>query len=329
MSTSSTSSIGRNTASPGYIAIDLPTDHIHRGTARQRAQSAPAMFQLLQRHAPTLTPTDEELETLIKELKGTTIVDELNTEEKHKSVAAQVDASSTEFGVEDINCVIDDLFQSQLSEATQANDDIARQRGLQIAAGMLKNMDPAMRTAARFQILTVIGEDTPTAGAEQLLSTLVDDFVAAHRQMNKEQASPAAQEFVESLSYVMADFSVRAKCKLLVHQLWAAKKLDCFTMAKVAIDMLGEAIVDGDPETTAGNIAKAAAYIDAMPIRYSLMVATELYQCAPDESPWQLHSLQAIANKNVLLPETAESQSFCRILNQQIYELRLDDADDL
>ena len=60
---------------------------------------------------------------------------------------------------------------------------------------------------------------------------LIDDLVAARRETEPEKINEAAQEFIGAMSCAITNYPVDTKCAVLQKQLWAAKKLNSFTMA--------------------------------------------------------------------------------------------------
>jgi hypothetical protein len=109
----------------------------------------------------------------------------------------------------------------------------------------------------------------------------------------------------------------------MVYQLWAAKKLECFAMVKASTDRLADIVCNDDDETTAQRIEQIVDTVATLPLKYRLMVASALYQCVTDEAHSKLRALEAIAHKNVDLPDTIDAREFCKVVNQQIYQLRI------
>lgn len=326
MSTSSTNSSVIGTKDRYVVENDVRTNRSD-SEGRKRGQSAPAMFRLTRNASPLVMPTDAEVEALLNELKSSAADGhrvkpevEKTTSTSHATIGPMLDEAAHDR-------LIDELFQSQLSEARKIDHPKTRAKKIQAALDMLKHMAEPGRTKARMQILSAISEGPVAKQSEPLLTTLIDDFIAAHSETSQEQTSKAAQSLVECLSEAIAHYPIKTKCKLLVAQLWAAKNLNNFTMAKAAIDHFADYLPQPSPQLTCKKIERAVAYIDKTPPRFSLMVAMTLYQSVPDEAPWALKSLEAIAAQNLLLPHTREVQSFCATLNQRIYELRLAAAD--
>ncbi len=83
-------------------------------------------------------------------------------------------------------------------------------------------------------------------------------------------------------------------------------------MAKVSTDRLADIVCNDDDETTAQRIEQIVDH-----------VASALHQCVPDEAHSKHRALEAIAHKNVDLPDTIDAREFCKIVNQQIYQLRI------
>lgn len=326
MSTSSTNGSVIPTENRYVVENDVMTN---RGgsEARKRGQSAPAMCQQLRAPVPPLMPTDAEIEALLEELKCSAIDGHRVNAEVEKTTSSSRVTIGPMLDEAAHDRLIDELFQSQLSEAQKLEQPKTRAKGIQVALDMLKHMSEPGRTAARMQILSAISEGLVAKQSEPLLTMLIDDFIAAHRETSRERTSKAAQLLVECLCDAIAHYPIKTKCKLLVAQLWAAKNLNNFTMAKTAIDHFADNLPQPSPQLTCKKIERAVAYIDKTPIRFSLLVAMALYQSVPDKGPWELRSLEAIAANNLLLPDTREARAFCATLNQRIYALRLAEAD--
>ncbi len=329
MSTSSTASTVSQTVRPEQITVQRPSGHPDDESARKRTQSAPGVFQKLKKPAPTPRPTDQQIDALLAELRA---VNGSASADMHEPVTVSRSRSlsnETQQAESNYDQLIEELFHSQLSHATASSNLASRTQGIGTAITMLKQMNPEARSTARSEIIIAIGNGPPGAESDSLLAKVIDDFIAAHSDKSNDETNRATQSFVDELSLAVAGFPLRAKCQLLVLELWGAQKLNDFALAKAAIDTFANHLTDPDPGQTCKNITDTVPSIEAVPTRYGLMFAMALYRCAPEASPWKLRSLEAIAARDLLLPPSEAVGSFCKTLNQQIYNLRLAEAADL
>lgn len=227
---------------------------------------------------------------------------------------------------EQLDDAIDALFRAQLAATIAEPDNARMQNGLDSLLQMFPHNGIAARKEALQQAVSLLKRMDGSNDAIRMAVRMLDEFVAAHANTDKEQTSIDAERFIEALHAATGGYPSAARNKLLVYQLWGAKKLGNFTMAKLSVELTASHVSDDDPETTAMQIERAADYIQTMPLKYRLLAATELYKRAPDDAACKLRALQAIANRNLELPDTIAAADFTKIVNQQIYDLRIIDA---
>jgi hypothetical protein len=218
---------------------------------------------------------------------------------------------------------IDEIVAMQIDKAITEPDEARMFKGIHVVLQMLVHAVTATRIAALPQLIPLLQRASGNTDAIRIAAKIIDEYTAAHAHADQESTSIDAEAFTEALCVATVNYPFEVRCKLAVYQLWGAKKLGCFTMAKVSIDLLTDAICDDGNDTTTQRIEQAVDHIATMPLKYRLMAAIALYQCVPDDVDCKLRALEAIAQKNHELPDTIETMEFCKIVNQQIYQSRL------
>ena len=290
---------------------------------RERGHSAPPVM--------TSTPKavqqthEEELTRLLNQLRMETEAAAAQASPLQRDSAGPV-LKSRDASDEQLDEAIDAFFKAQLAATIAEPDNARMQKALDSLLLMFPHNGIAARKEALQQVVPLLKRMDGSSDAIRVAVRMLDEFIAVHANTDKEQTSVDAELFIEALHAATGGYPSAARNSLLVYQLWGAKKLGNFTMAKLSIELTSAHVSDDDPETTAIRIERAADYIQTMPLKYRLMVATELYKRAPDEGVCRLRALEAIANRNLELPDKIEAGDFIRIVNQQIYALRLNAA---
>ncbi len=320
MSTSSTTAIVRGGPDTSYL-----TNRRHPTVpliTRERGSSAPPVMKATPRSAKTATPFEADVAQLLSQLGagGTTC----------EPVVATLPSSGSAGSIdyrdaldEELDREIDAIFATQLGKTLTETDEVRLLEGLTTLLQMLPHTSKEQRKANLGKVIPLLQRTTGKKESLRVAIRLLDEFNAAHAHDSQDTTSVDAEAFMEALHAATAAYPLAAQCQLMVYQLWAAKKLNCFAMAKISTDHLANIIGDHDDDTSARRIEQAVDHIATMPLKYRLMVAIALYQCAPDEAASKLRALEAIASKNLDLPDTIDAQDFCKIVNQQIYELRI------
>lgn len=290
---------------------------------RERSQSAPPVMKSTPLEVKM--PPEEELVRLLEELR-------MDTEAAAHQATPMPRAGrgpaleSRDASDDQLDDAIDSFFKAQLATTIAEPDSARMQKGLDSLLQMFPHNGIAARKEALQQVIPLLGRMKGSNDAIRMAIAMLDEFIAAHAYTDAEQTSADAEQFVEALHAATDAYPVAVKNRLLVYELWGAKKLGNFTMAKLSVERMGANIRDDDDETTAIRIEQAVDYIATMPLKYRLMVVVELYKIAPDDACFKLRTLEAIANRNLELPDTIEARDFSKIVNQQIYELRITEA---
>lgn len=290
---------------------------------RDRSQSAPPVMKST---PPAATPTpEEELLQLLAELR----IDA----EAAAGQATPVPQASRDPALncrdasdDQLDDAIDALFKAQLATTITEQDDALMQKALNSLLQMLPHNSIETRKHALPQLIPLLKRMDGGSDAIRMAIAMLDEFIAVHVKTDEEQTNVDAGQFIEAMHAAIAAYSPSARNRLLVYELWGAKKLGNFTMAKLSVDLMAGNIGDDDQERAALQIEQAVDYIQTMPLKYRLMVAIALYQRVPADAACKLRALEAIANHNIELPDTIEALDFSKIVNQQIYELRMADA---
>jgi hypothetical protein len=301
------------------VYAETPSDH----TQRWSAISSPAVIQRTSKKPAVETPDEQEIDALLAELRcienGREAADNPNASQI-LSAHHQSGEQETETG---IAALIDEIFDNQLSEARAISAPSERVPALHELIRMLAHLSSSKRAGARESITALIGVADCSADTERIIAMLIEEFIAEHQPPRKEPTHQATEALVHSLTTACSHFPIRTRCKTLLMQLWAAEKLACHSMANIAMDMFAAAMDSGATDSATEQLLVAAEYLDRAPLTQRLMLATTLYRCVPDHTPKRLECLEALAAKDLRLPDTQEAQSFGAILNQQIYELRI------
>ncbi len=230
-------------------------------------------------------------------------------------------ASGGEVELDDVIC---SLIESHLSIADNTESKSATAAAISEALKLLGATGSEARKVLLGQVIGRLTLLSDTAEAARLAIRVTEEFIDANRNGDAARLHQAAQAFVQSLWVATAALSFGSRCELVGHLLWGAATLGCLGMAKLTIDLLKDEIREAESASAGGSILQAAAMMPHIPQRYRLLLAIGLYQCAPTQHSARLDALQAIAEHNVLLPELPEMPAFCGILNQEIYQLRMD-----
>lgn len=322
MSTSSTSSTS-DTAS--HVSRE-PDKSFHTNrrnpvapvVTRGRWNSAPPVMRSTP--AKNASCTDEELAQLLADICE-------ETAEKMRSaplppLKAAFDARDEVD--EELDREIDRLFSTRLAEAIAQVDEASMLRELAMLIPMFRHAQGAMRKDALSQVIPLLNRTCGSKEAVRIAISMIDEFVAAHERAEKEATNADAEMFINAMHAAVVAYPLAAKCQLVVYELWGAEKLESITMARTSTDLLSNEIRSANDDTTARRIEQAVDYIATMPLKYRLTAAIGLYRCVPDAAACKLRALEAIAQKNLDLPDTLEGRDFSKIVNQQIYELRLE-----
>ncbi len=320
MSTSSTTAIVRGGPDTSYLT--------NRGypiaplITRERSSSAPPVMNTTPRGAKAATPVDADIAQLLSQLSpgGATcepVITALPSSGSSGSIGCR-DALD-----EQLDREIDAIFAMQLEKTLVETDEVRLLEGMTTLLQMLPHAPTEQRKTNLTQVIPLLQRARGGKESLRVAIRLLDEFVAAHAHDTQETTSVDAEVFIDALQAATAAYPLTVQCQRVVYQLWAAKKLNCFAMAKISTDYLADVMCDDDDDTCARRIEQAVDHIATMPLKYRLMVAIALYQCAPDEAGSKLRALEAIASKNLDLPDTIDARDFCKIVNQQIYELRI------
>lgn len=287
---------------------------------RERAQSAPPAMKSTPTAAKQ-TP-EEELMRLLDEFRMDAEA-AANPATPWPLARQEPALTSRDPGDAQLDDAIDALFKTQLA-ATIAEPDHARmQKGLDSLLHMFPHNAIAARKDALHQVIPLLKRMDGSSNAIRMAISMLDEFIAVHADADEELTCVDAEVFISALHAATASYPVAARNKLLVYELWGAKKLGNFTMAKLSVELMAAQLGNDDPETMAIQIEQAADYVQTMPLKYRLLVATELYKLAPSDARSKLRALEAIANRNLELPDTLAAMDFTKIVNQQLYELRM------
>jgi hypothetical protein len=320
MSTSSTTAILRG----GPDTSNLPNRRHPTAPliTRERGSSAPPVMKTAPRSAKTATSVEADIARLLSQLSTSSAACEPVVATPASSGSAGSIAYRDALD-EELDREIEAIFAMQLEKTLAETDEVRLLEALTLLLQMLPHTPPEQRKANLSQVIPLLQRTTARKESLRVAISMLDEFIAAHAHDSRETTSDDAEAFVEALHTATAAYPLAAQCQRVVYQLWAAKKLNCFAMAKISTDYLADIIGDHDDDTSARRIEQAVDHIATMPLKYRLMVAMALYQCAPDEANSKLRALEAIASKNLDLPDTIDAQDFCKIVNQQIYELRI------
>lgn len=309
-----------NTIDPHPCVLSVATNSVPPLSSQPLPASAPAMSQPKQ--ASVSMPTDAAIEVLLEELRVMARITSPDTAETKPVTPQAMDAGDV-LSASSLGRMIDNLFDEHLASLREIKEAEARTHSLHAAVTMLAQLEGPKRNDARAQIAAAIAEAPQGKDAERLFARLLDDLIAAHTDTRKAVTAAAAEQFARTLSAAISKLPFPSLCKLLTMQMWAAKRLDVPSMAQVSIDAFVPHVIDDDLEVTAKRIEQAAHCIDVIPVKLAPMVVMALYQCIPDQAPWQLRSLEALAAKDTPLPETDETWALIKIIHQQVYELRI------
>lgn len=321
MSTSSTS----NAASWVFRAQQHPQVANRRHplvpiVTKGRSNSAPPVMKSTPPPGKRPPSIDEELAQLLADLR-----EETTKKAQNRQLPQTSTATTTRSAIDDqLDHEIDTLFAAQLAD-TIAQDDAARMLDqLKSLMDMFRHAGHATRRSALMQVIPLLQRISDPGRALRIAVALIDEFVAAHESSDKEKTNVDAEPLICALHQATAAYPLGTQCQILVYELWGAKKLGSFAMARMSIDLWSTDLCAIDHDATTRRIEQAVDYIATMPLKYRLMAATALYRCVPDDTGLKLRALQAIAQNNLALPDTIEAQDFSKIVNQQIFTLRLD-----
>lgn len=321
MSTSSTSD--------ATLGVFRAPQHSHAANRRNllvpivtkgRSNSAPPVMKSTPMAGERTRYTNEELAQLLADLR-----DETEEKVRNTPIPAASRATRARKAIDDdLDHEIEALFAAQLAEAIAQDDEARMLAGLETLMDMFPHAGPTTRRSALQQVIPLLQRISGDRKALRIAVSMIDEFAAAHEDSEKESTNTEAEAFISAMHNAVAAYPLATRCQILVYELWGAKKLDSFTMARTSINLWTTEICADDHDATTRRIEQAVDYIATMPLKYRLMAATGLYRCVPDDTDCKLRALQAIAQNNLQLPETIEAQDFSKIVNQQIFKLRLD-----
>lgn len=321
MSTSSTSDAAS--------CVFLPPQPTHAANRRNpfvpivtkgRSNSAPPVMKTTPSPGKRPPCTDEELAQLLAELREQTAGKPQDTPLPPSSTALRARNAIDD----QLDHEIEALFAAQLADTIAQDDQTRMLERLESLMDLFRHAGPATRGNALIQVIPLLQRTSADSKALRIAVSMIDEFVAAHQDTEKERTNTEAERFISAMHHAVAAYPLATRCQVLVYQLWGAKKLGSYTMAKTGIDLWAAVISANENDATTFRIEQAVDYIATMPLKYRLMAATALYRCVPDDAGFKLRALQAIAQNNLALPDTIEAQDFSKIVNQQIYQLRLD-----
>lgn len=285
-----------------------------------RSNSAPPVMKSTPPPGKGPSSLEEELAQLLADLREETTKKAQNTQLPRTGTA-----TTTHNAIDDqLDHEIDTLFAAQLADTLAQDDDTRMLDRLESLMDMFRHAAPATRDSALMQVIPLLQRTSGDRKALRIAVSMIDEFVAAHQDSDKERTNTEAESFVSAMHSATAAYPMGAQCQILVYELWGATKLGSFTMARTGVDRWSAGLCAIDHEQTTRRIEQAVAYIATMPLKYRLLAATALYRCVPDDAGFRLRALQALAQNNLELPDTIEAQDFSKIVNQQVFTLRLD-----
>ncbi len=321
MSTSSTSDAASYvTRAPQHSRVSSRRNPAEPIMTRGRSHSAPPVMKSTPLPGKRTSCTDEELAQLLADL---------SEEAAEKIGAMPWPSTSTAPSVrnatdDQLDHEIESLFAAQLAEAIAQNDEARLLETLEALMDMFRHTAPATSRSALLQVIPLLQRISGNTRALRIAVRMIDEFVAANDASDKERANAEAEKFIHVMHDAVAAYPLGPKCQIVVYELWGAKKLGSFTMARTSLELWTTGLCTDHPDTTTRRIEQAVDYIATMPLKYRLMAATGVYRCVPDDISTRLRALEAIAQNNLQLPDTIEAQDFSKIVNQQIFQLRLD-----
>lgn len=321
MSTSSTSDAASSVIRASkHSHVSNRRDPLVPIVTKGRSNSAPPVMKstpLAGRRAPC---TDDELVQLLADL-----CEEAREKARNTPLPSTSAATTERNGVDDqLDHEIETLFTAQLAETIAQHEEARMLESLETLMDMFRHVETATRRGALLQVVPLLQFASGDRRALRNAARMIDEFVAAHKDAEKEKTNAEAERFIHAIQDAVAAYPLGTKCQILVYELWGAKTLASFTMAKTSIDRWTTEIGADDHEVTTRRIEQAVDYIATTPMKYRLMAATALYRCVPDDISYRLRALEALAQNNLQLPDTIEAQDFSKIVNQQIFKLRLD-----
>lgn len=294
-----------------------------QNVTRMRSTSAPIILCRTPARAMPVPLTEDVIDKLMADLVPASARHDVNAQRTETCTSGNVMTPAEQLGG-DIDSLLDDLFDGQLNTIAGTNKASERLERLSIALDMLPNVSSGTAGVAAGRLAATLAETDGGATAMLLAQRLIDIFVSQHLRRSQEQCAEAAEAFVNLFANAIAHYPQQAACRLAVRLLWGAKKLACFTMGSQAAERFTTLVTHHDPTITCQRIQAVALHLKDMPPSYRCAVAAGLYRHAPEEGRLRLLSLEAIAA--ALLDETQEraARSFCGLLNQRIYELRIE-----
>lgn len=260
--------------------------------------------------------TTEDLEQLLAELS-------IAPADRQPAPSSGVDSPPRSERIQ-LAQMLSDTLNQELANAAAARTEPQRLNAIQSALDLAPATAPAQWHDCLRQAAQLIGATSGNAASIDTARRVLASFVDLAMRERSDQLPDQAAELAGALGDAAASFPFAARCELLVAQSATANRLGSLTMVNAAIlALIRQLPADSDAETTR-RIATLAEAIPNMPIGHRALAAIKLYNCAPVAMPWRLDALERIAALNTLLPELAATEEFCKILNQEIYRLRIE-----
>ncbi len=319
-------------------SLEHATIRAHGSTApngaRQRSVSAPMSIappELRTHHSrntrdlvhPSGAPIEDEINELITSISQMG----LNGESEPR-VTAQSSMKTVLPMEYDVDRTLADLMEHELSRA-EAGDGRQLLSGMHAAITLLPGVLPEQRHASIQRLVALLAHTSGNDDAQACAIELIESFAAYPCSADRYLLEASTEIFASKFMKATEAFPFAAKCRLLTAMLNAAVSLKSFPMVKTTLDKLIAQLHPTDPLQRAQQTQQVAALIPQIPLSYRTLTAMKLYGCAPKDAALRLMTLEALAYQNPILDAGDHSTEFCLILNQEIYRLRMDQADTL
>lgn len=309
---------------PPAVELHFGPDAIQQ-PSRTRSQSAPTLMT-----APTLRtrpqaagrnghPDSDDVENELRKL-----VDELIQAERGEAHSPWAGGNTPSGMAKTLDQLISETIDFEIRNATTAPRERQQLAALNAALGLLPADDPAHRYRSLMLIVHQLERASGRCTSTDVAARIVETFAAYPCATDPAQLSANALDFTLAMGAATAGYPFAARCEILVALTIAADHIDCFAMARAAVDGLINEVRTVSDDKRLAYILQLAARIEDLPEDYRPVSAMKLYGCVPTNRLDRLAALEAIAANNVTMPDSQAALVFRTILNQEIYRLRLD-----